>query len=176
MAEVLGDLAALGYRCEWDCLPAAAFGAPHLRYRVFVLAHAASPRRAEGRRQAGGPLRHKARRTQPERLGAAVADASRQRHGVPSHALPPRRHSVKPCRWRTAEPCVGRVLDGPPAGMDGHRWPAPPGPEQYPWEPPRLVAGKEPYRRQRLQALGNAVVPQVAEWLGRRILAVEGRT
>jgi DNA (cytosine-5)-methyltransferase 1 len=36
--EVLGDLAALGYDAEWDCFPAAAFGAPHGRDRIFVTA------------------------------------------------------------------------------------------------------------------------------------------
>ncbi|HET9598616.1 MAG TPA: DNA cytosine methyltransferase, partial [Anaeromyxobacteraceae bacterium] len=36
--EVLGDLAALGYDVTWDCLPAAAVGAPHLRDRVFAIA------------------------------------------------------------------------------------------------------------------------------------------
>lgn len=36
--EVLGDLASLGYVCAWDCLPAAAFGAPHLRDRWFLIA------------------------------------------------------------------------------------------------------------------------------------------
>lgn len=41
--EVLGDLAALGYDTVWDCLPAAAVGAPHLRDRVFAVAtHTAS--------------------------------------------------------------------------------------------------------------------------------------
>ena len=38
--RVLGDLADCGYDCEWDCIPAVAVGAPHLRYRVFVVAHA----------------------------------------------------------------------------------------------------------------------------------------
>jgi DNA (cytosine-5)-methyltransferase 1 len=36
---VLGELASLGYGTEWDCLPAAAFGAPHRRDRVFLVAH-----------------------------------------------------------------------------------------------------------------------------------------
>jgi site-specific DNA-cytosine methylase len=35
---VLGDLAALGYDVQWDCIPAAAFGAPHLRDRVIAVA------------------------------------------------------------------------------------------------------------------------------------------
>lgn len=38
--DVLGDLAALGYDTEWDCLSASMFGAAHLRERVFVLAYA----------------------------------------------------------------------------------------------------------------------------------------
>lgn len=36
---VVRDLVELGYRVEWDCLPAAAFGAPHLRDRVWIAAH-----------------------------------------------------------------------------------------------------------------------------------------
>jgi len=40
IGDVLGDLAAGGYDAEWDCVPAAAVGAPHLRDRVFVVAHA----------------------------------------------------------------------------------------------------------------------------------------
>lgn len=39
---VVGDLAALGYDTVWDCVPAAAFGAPHLRDRVFAIAADAS--------------------------------------------------------------------------------------------------------------------------------------
>ena len=37
---VLGDLAACGYGAVWDCVPAAAVGAPHLRDRLFVVAFA----------------------------------------------------------------------------------------------------------------------------------------
>jgi len=44
-----------------------------------------------------------------------------------------------------------------------HRWPAGQGAEQYPWEPPRTVPPRAvPNRPARLQALGNAIVPQVA--------------
>lgn len=39
MGTVLSDLAASGYDAEWDCFPAAAFGAPHLRARVWLLAY-----------------------------------------------------------------------------------------------------------------------------------------
>ena len=36
---VLGDLAALGYDAEWDCIPAAAIGALHYRNRVWIQAY-----------------------------------------------------------------------------------------------------------------------------------------
>ncbi len=37
--RVLGDLAEIGYDAEWDVFPAAAFGAPHLRERVILVAY-----------------------------------------------------------------------------------------------------------------------------------------
>ncbi len=42
MGDVLGDLASLGYDAEWQGIPAAAVGAHHLRWRIFVVAHANS--------------------------------------------------------------------------------------------------------------------------------------
>lgn len=36
--RVLADLYMLGYACAWDCIPAAAVGAPHLRDRIFIVA------------------------------------------------------------------------------------------------------------------------------------------
>lgn len=42
--RVLGDLAEIGYDAEWDVFPAAAFGAPHLRERVILVAYPNSHR------------------------------------------------------------------------------------------------------------------------------------
>ena len=39
MEKVLYDLTSIGFGVEWDCLPAASFGAPHLRDRVWIVAH-----------------------------------------------------------------------------------------------------------------------------------------
>src|SRR3546814_20747591 len=33
LGDVLGALASLGYDAEWDCIPAAIIGSPHIRYR-----------------------------------------------------------------------------------------------------------------------------------------------
>lgn len=40
LGRVLGDLAALGFDAEWGSVPASAVGAPHGRFRVFVVAYA----------------------------------------------------------------------------------------------------------------------------------------
>ena len=40
---VLGDLADLRYDAQWMGLPASAIGAPHPRYRIFILAHRTLP-------------------------------------------------------------------------------------------------------------------------------------
>lgn len=47
MGEVLGDLAAIGYDAEWDCVPAAAVGASHLRARIWILAYPCGHRKPE---------------------------------------------------------------------------------------------------------------------------------
>ena len=47
---VLGDLADLRYDAQWMGLPASAIGAPHPRYRIFILAHRTIPHAASVRR------------------------------------------------------------------------------------------------------------------------------
>lgn len=44
MDKVLGDLAALGYDAEWNCIRAADVGLPHARERLFIVAYADSVR------------------------------------------------------------------------------------------------------------------------------------
>lgn len=234
MGTILRDLAESGYDAEWDCIPAAAFGAPHLRYRVFIVAHAKSLRAGPGmhcpplqgqesRMGSGGGLGGRGVRqstknvayardarspkTEPaekdraqgewqERVwpgtsgrGATLAHAARlesrqqdnQQGGQSSGSgggdgggrqgsgrkaladadfngatsLP---HSItrgtrifgetgdaRASDWWAVEPGVGRVAHGVSHRVD------------------------------RLKCLGNAVVPQVAEWLGRRILEANAR-
>jgi len=50
LADILADLAACGWAAEWDCVPAASVGAPHLRDRFFLLAESpADPDRGRER-------------------------------------------------------------------------------------------------------------------------------
>lgn len=44
LATVLADLWTMGYDAQWDCIPAAAVGAPHLRDRIFIVAQQSSGR------------------------------------------------------------------------------------------------------------------------------------
>jgi DNA (cytosine-5)-methyltransferase 1 len=147
--RVLGDLAALGYDAEWECLSAASLGAPHIRDRVFVLAYPDGSERwalAEGGHGADGT---DARREEAaggsgprgaDGRARLVADADRRRHRAPQTEVLARWDRPEPSPWWDREPGMERVVDGVPAGVDRGR------------------------------GLGNAVVPQVAEWIGRRLL------
>lgn len=57
LGRVLGDLSDLGYDTQWHGLRAADVGAPHGRFRVFVLAHAQSNTGRKFDRD-GQPLAH----------------------------------------------------------------------------------------------------------------------
>lgn len=117
MGRVLGDLASLGYDAEWDCLPAAAFGAPHLRARIFVLAYPDRGQRIgpddtvfAGRSAVTGSGAMEdapGRRGQRGRPGSG-AEESRGPLGVPARSG----------RTWAVEPDVGRVANGVPARVE----------------------------------------------------------
>jgi DNA (cytosine-5)-methyltransferase 1 len=48
--QIFGELAESGYDCRWDCIPAAAIGAPHIRDRLWIVAHTSSERRQQDTR------------------------------------------------------------------------------------------------------------------------------
>jgi DNA (cytosine-5)-methyltransferase 1 len=121
--HVLGDLASGGFDAEWAVLPAAAFGAPHGRERVYVLAYAAGVDGQSWDRMV-------------TRGGGRAPFAAGGLSGLAAHQ---QRRAAR--EWLAREPRVARLVDGVPAQVD------------------------------RLRVLGNAVVPQVAEHVGRLIVA-----
>jgi DNA (cytosine-5)-methyltransferase 1 len=175
LADVLGDLAALGYDAEWHCIPAAAIGAPHRRDRVWIVADATSG--GWGVNGNVSETRCDARPGQPSDCGADVANAcitrlqSTEQAGwrKPIVTSPDVWRAAAQCGWRRAEPGMGGTLDGVSAGA--LRYPV----EVEPWEgdTPRTVGRGYPDRPSRLRAIGNAVVPQIPELIGRAILEAQ---
>jgi len=120
--RVLGDLAACGYDTQWDCIPASALGACHVRDRVFVVAHDCGERGA--------------RFVQPSIPRVASLSWREDERGLAYFGDGPAIHTPKLCR----------ASDGVPDWLD------------------------------RLHAIGNAVVPQVAEVVGRVVWAMAEST
>lgn len=182
LGDVLGDLAALGYDAEWHCVRASDVGAPHRRDRVFVVAHANTVRES----QPEGGERDKRRRAGHSRKDlVANADHVGQSEHWGGHELSSWEGSSARSdndHARSPEPGLGREPHGVPQRVD--RWPAPPHEPQHEWEAPRTIEGRKDFtpeersarrkeqRVRRLKALGNAVVPQVAEVIGQIVRCV----
>lgn len=106
MGRILGDLAELGYDAEWDCIPAAAVGAPHLRARIWILAYPSSQRDSpQGRLQAGWP--------EPELRSWWLAEPAVRRvaDGVPARLVRPELTALGNAAVPQAAEHVGRLLD-----------------------------------------------------------------
>jgi DNA (cytosine-5)-methyltransferase 1 len=159
LGDVLGTLASLGYDAEWHCIPAAAVGAPHIRDRVFLIAsneanafrsdsNCVGSHRKKMHIIRGSKLRDEQKRIAGQ-MGQNVADAAS--FGSGEREKYSRRIGVdindpsNGANQWEAEPAVGRVADGVPARVD------------------------------RLRGLGNAVVPQVAEFVGRMVVEALNR-
>ena len=174
--QMYADLEALGYQVAILGIPACAVDAPHIRKRIWILAHhssvshrehfaeesggqvqqsrecAVSPDVADAAQfmQHGGGDAGQTRRDESSDGGAALPDAASAGLHASSHAgiycgekvARSRDGESQRCSRWPAESDVGRVAHGIPRRVD------------------------------RLRGLGNAIVPQIAEALGRMILEV----
>jgi len=140
--SVIGELANIGYDSEWRVISAASLGANHRRDRIIIVAYP----NGEGLERSLG--------TSPERGSdgftnggshMANSDSFGRLEGTLEVFSAERRESALAGltlgRWWESEPELGRVADGVPGRVD------------------------------RLRALGNAVVPQVAEVVGRLVMS-----
>jgi DNA (cytosine-5)-methyltransferase 1 len=179
-------LAEIGLDAEWHCIPASAVGAPHRRERVWIVANAASVRHkgrtdSERRRLSSQPER--AVRSELGRRCEDVADAE----GISRRArLRKDERARQQEAWGRPKPCDdgGALSNSDSAGRQQQRRAEPIPAEQLAaecggwWESePDVgrVAHGIPSRVDRLRCLGNAVVPQVVEAIGRAILDAEAR-
>jgi DNA (cytosine-5)-methyltransferase 1 len=179
--QVIGELAEIGYDAEWRVVSAAGVGAPHRRDRIIIVAYPNSTSRQQqlkrqiqesnigrcssdvadsceqqfngrGHQHSSGTVEERQTIQEPiDRSSSNVAYPKGSASGVTqSHGLRARvwkatelGESDSTTRtlgdWWKVEPELGRVADGIPNRVD------------------------------RLKGLGNAVVPQVAEYIGRLI-------
>ncbi len=150
--RVLWSLASLGYDAVWDCLSAAAVGAPHIRDRIFIIGwRKVADANGEGELQRGGKVVEERRRAGYRSEEANVADAHleglEERQGE-RRGLPPKLSTAMRACGETDEiwgfePDVGRVADGVPKRMD------------------------------RIRCLGNGVVPQCSYVIGMWLLEIK---
>jgi DNA (cytosine-5)-methyltransferase 1 len=146
---VLRSLFEIGYDAEWHCIPASAVGAPHQRDRIWIVAYPNSNRKWswDGSKQSEG-------NTTGERIGNScelerdglVANAMREgleRQRKVSGGAEQKQQDTGNTCWWAAEPDVGRVAHGVRGRVD------------------------------RLKQLGNAVVPQIPELIGKAIMSVQ---
>jgi len=172
--NVLSDLEGQGYACRTFVIPSCAVNAPHRRERVWTVAHSEIKRSNERgvtksiREEIQGKIRASGRHV-------AHSDDARLQRGQEAgntKCIGARRNEQSkrcgdtPRSARRTESAMGGMADGISAGMDGHcRWPDEP-------DIGRVASGVKD-RAHRLKALGNAVVPQIPEMIGRAILAAE---
>jgi|TARA_R110002020_G_scaffold524_1_gene2622 DNA (cytosine-5)-methyltransferase 1 len=142
--EVLTDLEGEGYATRTFDIPACAAGAPHLRHRLWIVAH------ADSESEPDGAFDGNARQRQ---LGFEfVADAgmqSKRREKQGQYRKGWRRNAATTGEGRSVpfwevEPDVGRVVNG------------------------------LPNRVPQLRALGNSIVPQIAQEIGEAIKVAHG--
>jgi DNA (cytosine-5)-methyltransferase 1 len=186
--RVLGDLAEIGYDAEWQIVSAASVGAPHRRDRIICVAYPSE--------QYSNGKSHYARNsvgseTLPQSgnsgWAANVANPNDTGSRTPERDMGKRgakitqdwqghsgtQHGISGCSTDLADTTskglqrsVGKVFKGDRvrSAYGGWQW----------WETePDVgrVAHGIPSRVDRLRGLGNAVVPQVAEYVGRMIMA-----
>jgi DNA (cytosine-5)-methyltransferase 1 len=160
--QVLWDISQVGYDAEWHCIPASELGAHHHRDRVWIISYPQGIRQQSGKGcrrygewgqflEGAGPRR--------DPIDLRYTD----RKDVPN----PNGQGLQ--RVLTARALQGWKETTGYSGQDGES----PG---WSWatEPDICrVANGVPQRSHRLKALGNAVVPQIPELIGKAILRAE---
>lgn len=166
---ILGRMAEIGYDAEWHCIPASAVGAPHQRDRIWIIATDARGEQHEG---SGAPfsgaiakeLSLAAANTEALFRAEVVGgepDGDTTGPGEVADACCPRLQGaghVGSASGRGKE--AGQFVFG--SAGDGRQWFAEPAVGR--------VADGVPARVDRLRTLGNSVVPQIPEILGRAIM------
>lgn len=182
--RILRELNEGGYDAEWGHLTASAVGSPQVRERVFIVAYANGKRQSRTEdgntafdRERDNPTSQQSGYSEcyEATTGCQVlgnTDSQRlQGQRTVRQQIMGARHQQRQLestghhrsrRSRTNQSDMGTDADGLSRRLVGHRWPAGQGDEQFEYEPPRTRLSKEiPDYKDRVEAVGNAVVPQV---------------
>lgn len=168
--RVLGDLAEGGYDAEWQVLSARQLGARHLRRRVFIVAYPGC-QCGQGAEQQGtdGVEAQEQNANKPKRSGEALAnptckllDGSREARDRREESSDDGSAIPNPDSSRFQEERPQLFPTGIKLYRESNYWATEP-------DVGRVAHGVR-NRVDRLKCIGNAVVPQVAEEIGRMIL------
>ena len=169
LGTVLKGLSEIGYDAEWHCIPASAVGAPHRRDRIWIVAYPSSGRLKglhygdtksndvkSSSLDSDSDSKHRGSKPQfsddrerkeiYDELGwvrPEISDTMREglgRQRTLSSRIGSELSDTRNNSWWEVEPDVGRVAHGVPNRVD------------------------------RLKQLGNSIVPQIAELIGRAIM------
>ena len=177
LAEVLGALASIGYDAEWHCIPASAIGAPHRRDRIWIVADPGGEQHEGCRPPLGGQIAAELSRANSDTASQRCLETGQLRHEQPKERSAGLCEEMADAE-RGGQPGPGQLIftsNPAPAGKGqaGHVVHGGIG-NQWSTEPDvGRVAHGVPDRSHRLAALGNSVVPQIPELIGRAILEAE---
>ena len=169
--RVLGDLAALGFDAEWHCIPASAIGAPHRRDRIWIVAYPGGEQHEGGRPPISGEIATQLSRATAYTYGEELREQPISELGSGCAPLAPIDGEFRQVADAERGGLEGRAERSaasatiiPTEGSIAHGWP-------WAFEPDvGRVAHGVPSRVDRLKGLGNAVVPQIPEIIGRAIM------
>lgn len=166
--DVLDDLESEGYATQSVVIPAQAIGAPHKRERLWIVAYTSSKRWNNG-----GDHREERHLQNNEEWNTTESQPEGNER---ISRISKNSETLANTNRRTTQRRLDGYIDGVSFRMDRpkHRWPAPFGCEQYDYEPPRTIRGQK-HRKDRIKALGNAIVPQVAFEIFRAIRIIENQ-
>lgn len=146
---VLNDLSKIGYDAEWHCITAASIGLPHQRDRLWLVSYPSGER----------PHEHTGKKRQiranQKWEGAEIHKNREQRQLKPGEICTIlSRRAIEITKSANADQFaavsgIRRVVNGLPEGL------------------------YESERKRRIKQLGNSVVPQIAEMIGKQIMEYE---
>lgn len=152
LGDILRFFSEVRYDVEWDCLRASDFGAPHLRDRIWIVAHPKSIRdrgvlrklysKDEKTSESKKQYQDQTQQFNNGSKTMAYTECEGYKGYINQEGQIAGRGGQQHTNW-TIEPDVGRVVNG------------------------------LPYRSHRIRCLGNSIVPQISQWIAERIKEIE---